>query len=90
MAARQAQAAWLDSAMHHTTIEMRIARTRVERLARKHKELNDRVDYQTRQIVELDRANERLRRANFMLVSILRLMPTQSETTPTILASYMA
>ena len=65
MAARQAQAAWLDSAMHPTTTEMRIARTRVERLAHRNKELNDRIEHQTRRIVELDRANERLRRANY-------------------------
>ena len=90
MAARQAQAAWLDSAMHPTTIEMRITRTRVERLARRNKELNDRIEHQTRRIVELDHANERLRHANFMLASILRVMPAQSESTTTSLAGYMA
>lgn len=73
MSVRQSQAAWLDTALNPSLMEMRIARTRVDRLARENNELKHRVQYQTEQIIHLNHRIERLQKLSFMLAYILRL-----------------
>ena len=78
MSVRQSQAAWLDKLDPPSLTDMRIARTRVDRLSRRNKELNYRVKYQNSQIVNLEYKIKRLQDIIFMLTSIIKLLPSDN------------
>ena len=79
MSVRQSQAAWLDKMDPPSLMEMRIARMRVDRLSRRNKELNDRIEYQNSQIVDLEHKIKRLQDIIFMLTSIIKLLPSNNK-----------